>query len=140
MIILITLTPCYGHLNSPFLWVEWPVKSALWLFRAQCSSEATSSSVSHKIHNILYGVSMFINVFTRVCHFQSWARCIKSTPCQPMTLKPISILSSHLCLVFKWRNFRFSPYNLLLTSLLSHACHMLVYPILLDFRWWWWWW
>jgi hypothetical protein len=46
-----------------------------------------------------YGNRRFMTVFTRALHWSlSWARSIQSIPSRPISLKPILILSTHLCL------------------------------------------
>jgi hypothetical protein len=48
---------------------------------------------------VFNGTWRFITVFTTTRHWSlSWARCIQSTPSQPISLRPILILSSRLLL------------------------------------------
>jgi hypothetical protein len=60
------------------------------------SWEANSHSASQKIPHLLW-TRRFVTVFTKARHcFISWARCSKSTPPYPVSLRSILILSSHL--------------------------------------------
>jgi hypothetical protein len=57
--------------------------------------------------------------------FLSWTRCIQSTPSHPMSLRPILILSSYLCLGLLCGLFPSGfPTTILYAFLSSHACYI----------------
>jgi hypothetical protein len=68
-------------------------------------------------------------MFTGAHHWSIyWASCIQSTPSNPLYLKSILILSSHLCIGLPSSLFRFSNQNIVCIS----PMHATLPLILLD--------
>ena len=62
----------------------------------------------------LYGIMMFITVFTTTCHsFLSWARYIQSTPSCNISLRPVLIITSSAYKSTTWSPFFRLPYETL---------------------------
>jgi hypothetical protein len=63
------------------------------------SWEAANCAATQEINPAFYGTRWFITVFTRALHRSLfWARSIQSLPSDPISLRSILILSTHLLL------------------------------------------